>query len=54
LTTSPENNSKNNHALLQQIYKSFIDYVLKDPFYSSDQPLQNQQFTDEVNKILEK
>ena len=54
LTTDPDIPAKQNQASLLSIYRAFTDYVLKDPFYSSDSPIKNQQFTTEVNKILDK
>lgn len=36
LLTEPESTFRKNMEALRQIYKLFTDYVLKDPFYTSD------------------
>lgn len=54
LITHPSIIAKQNQASLQNIYRVFADYVLKDPSYSIDSLIENAQFASEVNKILEK
>lgn len=54
LMTPPSVQAKQNQSSLQQIYRVFADYVLKDPSYSIDSLIENNQFAIEVNKVLEK
>ena len=54
LITDAETPAKQNQSSLQLIYRAFTDFVLKDPFYSVDSPINNRQFTSEVNKVLER
>ena len=41
-------------SLLQQIYRLYADYVLKNPFYTLEMPVANscQKFVTEVQKLI--
>jgi hypothetical protein len=39
-------------ALLRQVYCLYADYVLKNPFYEADMPIQCDRFTAKVDELV--
>lgn len=49
LTADPD--SRNLDAVLREVYVLYSDYVLKNPFYELDQPIQCERFVERVTKL---
>jgi hypothetical protein len=49
ITADPD--SRHLDAVLREVYVLYSDYVLKNPFYESDMPIQNKLFEDRVQKL---
>ena len=43
--------SRHLDAVLREVYVLYADYVLKNPFYESDMPIQCEKFDDKVQKL---
>jgi hypothetical protein len=41
-------------AVLHSVYELYADYVLKDPFYESDQPIRCELFIQALGKLVER
>ena len=49
LTADPD--SRHLEAILREVYVLYSDYVLKNPFYESDMPIQCERFDEKVQKL---
>ena len=49
LTADPD--SRHLDAVLREVYVLYSDFVLKNPFYESDMPIQCEKFDDRVQKL---
>ncbi len=49
LTADPD--SKHLDAVLKEVYTLYSDYVLKNPFYEMDMPIQCERFDERVQKL---
>ena len=49
LTADPD--SRHLDAVLREVYVLYSDYVLKNPFYESDMPIQCEKFDEKVQKL---
>ena len=49
VTADPD--SRNLDAILREVYILYSDYVLKNPFYELDMPIQCQRFDEKVLKL---
>ena len=46
-----DTDSRHLDAVLREVYVLYSDYVLKNPFYESDMPIQCEKFDDKVQKL---
>lgn len=51
LTADPE--AKKLDTVLQEVYVLYSDYVLKNPFYENDMPIQCERFEEKLMKLAE-
>ena len=49
ITADPD--SRHLDAVLKEVYVLYSDYVLKNPFYENDMPIQNVLFDERVQKL---
>ena len=49
ITADPD--SRHLDAVLKEVYVLYSDYVLKNPFYELDMPIQCERFTEKVLKL---
>ena len=49
LTADPD--SRHLDAVLKEVYVLYSDYVLKNPFYESDMPIQCERFDEKIQKL---
>ena len=49
VTADPD--SRHLDAVLREVYVLYTDYVLKNPFYENDMPIQVEKFDERVQKL---
>lgn len=49
VTADPD--SRHLEAVLREVYILYSDYVLKNPFYENDMPIQCEKFDEKVQKL---
>ena len=51
VTLAADPDSRHLDAVLREVYVLYSDYVLKNPFYESDMPIQCERFDERVQRL---